>query len=123
MIRRTPRSNITYTLFPYTTLFRSYRNKSRNVIANNCVAGQRHAAYGAIRAFPVDTKLPLGRRDPKPFVDRHRLANKSARPSYGNRQVEFVGIAILVNFFCNSPGIGVLPDQIYHKAPTSSLWS
>src|SRR3546814_6882685 len=88
MIRRTPRSNITYTLFPYTTLFRTYRNKSRNVIANNCVAGQRHAAYGAIRAFPVDTKLPLGRRDPKPFVDRHRLANKSARPSYGQRHVE-----------------------------------
>src|SRR3546814_8441969 len=78
-------------------------------------------AYGAIRAFPVDTKLPLGRRDPKPFVDRHRLANKSARPSYGKRHVEFVGIAILVNFFGNQPGSGVMPDPIYRDRKSTRL--
>src|SRR3546814_20364537 len=31
MIRRPPRSTRTYTLFPYTTLFRSHAKRSRNV--------------------------------------------------------------------------------------------
>src|SRR5256885_7740972 len=51
MIRRPPRS----TLFPYTTLFRSYRRKTMRTPALNSPARARRAPYPSTRHVPMAT--------------------------------------------------------------------
>src|SRR3546814_4744748 len=63
MIRRPPRSTRTDTLFPYTTLFRSYRSKSAFnvagrltvILAASCFGSGPMRSFVAI-ALPVDKK-------------------------------------------------------------------
>src|SRR3546814_15845861 len=50
MIRRPPRSTRTDTLFPYTTLFRSFGN-GRGDLADRGVAGEAHAVHAQQHAF------------------------------------------------------------------------
>src|SRR3546814_17977283 len=58
MIRRPPRSTLTYTLFPYTTLFRSCLRRARAGVRQAVAAlGDRRRRRG--RPDPV-----AGRRDP-----------------------------------------------------------
>src|SRR3546814_7513965 len=55
MIRRPPRSTLTDTLFPYTTLFRSERRKSasmsRHAGSRNCPSCTRSPYVAATRSF------------------------------------------------------------------------
>src|SRR3546814_16388668 len=53
MIRRPPRSTRTDTLFPYTTLFRSYWNKSRTIFMLAQAGHQFHEVAGAVPAVEL----------------------------------------------------------------------
>src|SRR3546814_5027601 len=85
MIRRPPRSTRTDTLFPYTTLFRSYRARARNLYARGRRKGRfsrrsrdapdrpRHAAPRRIR--PYGRRLgggDGGARSESPCIAGHR---------------------------------------------------
>src|SRR3546814_4799553 len=64
MLRRPPRSTRTDTLFPYTTLFRSYRGHHRGVAAMGAglpVAAERHVRLRDPRSRP---RLPVPRARP-----------------------------------------------------------
>src|SRR3546814_9694610 len=65
MIRRPPRSTRTYTLFPYTTLFRSARAAA---IAADWRANRRAATgdAGSIRSGPWAVDHPARRREATP---------------------------------------------------------
>src|SRR3546814_17084948 len=61
MIRPPPRSTRTYTLFPYTTLFRSDASKialSERVAVNKAVADQNRDARAVYRELAVANKHP-----------------------------------------------------------------
>src|SRR3546814_12086080 len=67
MIRRPPKSTRTDTLFPYTTLFRSFRSPQIDIadfhgsLAARIAPGGR-AARAAVRGAPADRALPAGCR-------------------------------------------------------------
>src|SRR3546814_5550780 len=70
MILRTPRSTRTDTLFPYTTLFRSWRN-ARRAHAPRQEDGRGHAAFPARARDREDLSRSLGRsRGGRRFPER-----------------------------------------------------
>src|SRR3546814_8415256 len=56
MIRRPPRSTLTYTLFPYTTLFRSQRRGAIVIVSSSAALGgsARIGIYSATKAFGLN---------------------------------------------------------------------
>src|SRR3546814_5203456 len=89
MILRTPRSTRTDTLFPYTTLFRSWRN-ARRAHAPRQEDGRGHAAFPARARDRADLSRSLGRsRGGRRFPERRawliRRAAARRRPSSRKR--------------------------------------
>src|SRR3546814_13246084 len=84
MIRRPPRSTPTYTLFPYTTLFRSRIHKtiSQPIIITffRGRSGRHKESFGLFvhSLFPMNTDLTLVRL--APFTVRHRIVNHRPFP-------------------------------------------
>src|SRR3546814_6595900 len=77
MIRRPPRSTLTYTLFPYTTLFRS---KSSRIISRRFHRRKRSFSRG-----PTDQLRPSYRPGPSPKLrrrDPRRPGHRNNRPGY-----------------------------------------
>src|SRR3546814_20498684 len=66
MIRRPPRSTRTDTLFPYTTLFRSYESLAVRSIAGYFLASRISAALAHRQWYPEKRKL-LPKREAGPF--------------------------------------------------------
>src|SRR3546814_10328018 len=66
MIRRPPRSTRTDTLFPYTTLFRSYESLAVRSIAGYFLASRISAALAHRQWYPEKQKL-LPKREAGPF--------------------------------------------------------
>src|SRR3546814_19542722 len=64
MIRRPPRSTRTDTLFPYTTLFRSWRPSAWSTRSR-----ARTTRWGSCMASSPDTPLPHGNADDRPWLD------------------------------------------------------
>src|SRR5213594_247774 len=75
MIRRPPRSTQAFTLFPYTTLFRSYCPRVRVVGGSRELSPPRAggAADDAGGTLSPPRFLAGGRRDGEPFGPRRRL--------------------------------------------------
>src|SRR3546814_13720126 len=91
MIRRPPRSTRTYTLFPYTTLFRSHadvlRPKVDGEIAHARLEGRLGDAHDVVvRRHPLGAQV--GERDQAAAVghQRPRLARDGGEGIAGNRQ-------------------------------------
>src|SRR3546814_5595371 len=61
MIRRPPRSTRTYTLFPYTTLFRSWCRRDDELGSGQTGGSAREVRQGP-RRRPLRSELPEGRR-------------------------------------------------------------
>src|SRR3546814_1783641 len=76
LIRRPPLSTRTYTLFPYTTLFRSLRagRAVRRGLARNPAAGQQPAAGQRLRHGPAGHAVPAAGRRAGPGQDLGRPA-------------------------------------------------
>src|SRR3546814_16958055 len=75
MIRRPPRSTRTYTLFPYTTLFRSTLSASQQWAGDAAVDGHGSAALaGEVHAHGVDCEVELG------AAEHRRLTWAGQRP-------------------------------------------
>src|SRR3546814_1478911 len=62
MIRRPPKSTLTDTLFPYTTLFRSHRLSPRQMGPARARRAARRRMAGAQFRRPGHRRLPLARR-------------------------------------------------------------
>src|SRR3546814_19929160 len=65
MIRRPPRSTLTDTLFPYTTLFRSHDYLCRRLLSRAALVGTRaalFAAHGQLALLARDARARLLRR-------------------------------------------------------------
>src|SRR3546814_10016584 len=66
MIRRPPRSTRTDTLFPYTTLFRSWPKRSRtNVAAGTCTPSSRAIDSPSARSFSASSSLKRAAKSPR----------------------------------------------------------
>src|SRR3546814_5860138 len=84
MIRRPPRSTRTDTLFPYTTLFRSYRVARQRFLGGRRErgseqhAGQRQAGDGVAEAFHFTS---LAQRNPRLAVCSRRRARSEEHTS------------------------------------------
>src|SRR3546814_2915478 len=83
MIRRPPRSTRTDTLFPYTTLFRSYPAREQ-VIGNGlpvlALVGEEYGNIGICRDVSKHGKLPPARRTPgRPQVYNERPSRQVFR--------------------------------------------
>src|SRR3546814_6000930 len=68
MLRLPPRSTRTYTLFPYTTLFRSPVRRSRGSVRWPRAACTTESPYYAALRWPADQADPIG--EPKPYKER-----------------------------------------------------
>src|SRR3546814_1865005 len=83
MIRRPPRSNRTYTLFPYTTLFRSLPIR-REWLVGKCAQGSPPRAPGAVRGL-AGIEAP-GRGDPARSAAHGRIWVPGRPARYGRRR-------------------------------------
>src|SRR3546814_11641008 len=87
MIRRPPRSTRTYTLFPYTTLFRSIRLLGRHIVGADIRTAIRHPAAAEWLAR-INSDAPLETINlvdfPRPG---QRWTMRAATPSDGQRIV------------------------------------
>src|SRR3546814_2118325 len=84
MIRRPPRSTRTYTLFPYTTLFRSAEDQTPVVINTN-EAEWRQGLVPGLKVMPLDS-----------FETRHTALVKWAPETYFNMHRHMGGEEIFV---------------------------
>src|SRR3546814_19740361 len=82
MIRRPPRSTRTYTLFPYTTLFRSSTGSSRSTIDNVGCSCQWRRSEG----WPTDDLVPFCNAALFGLQVRKRKATASGGPSLGRKR-------------------------------------
>src|SRR3546814_3251175 len=82
MLRLPPRSTRTYTLFPYTTLFRSPVRRSRGSVRWPRAACTTESPYYAALRWPADQADPIG--EPKPY--KERAVNGENRPACAYRR-------------------------------------
>src|SRR3546814_13252796 len=125
MIRRPPRSTRTDTLFPYTTLFRSFREAAPGIEPRARRPDQPAAHPGGVARLQADRALPdrlrrrAERREGRRAHRRRVAAPRIAMPSDGKSVVSGKSVSVRVDV----GGRRILKNKKHTNMKNQRIWT